>query len=78
MFYSIVRDTGYQLNLTYKNYSQAMQDLVDGHDTKDAELKNALACRASLVGLAGEEAVTRLDESNGFTKLIKQFEVKSQ
>lgn len=48
------------------------------HDTDDAGMKHALACRVSLVGLAGEEAVTRLDESNGFTKLIKQFEVKSQ
>jgi hypothetical protein len=41
-------------------------------------MKHALACRASLVGLAGEEAVRKLDESNGFTELIKQFEVKSQ
>jgi hypothetical protein len=77
MLYTIVRTTAEKLVSDYKDYSQAMHDFADGHDTDDAGMKHALACRGSLVGLAGEEAVTKLDESNGFTKLIKQFEVKS-
>jgi len=71
MLYKIIRDTACKLVSDYKVYCRLMHDLVDDHDIKDDEKNDALACRASLVALAGEEAVTKLDESNGFTKLIK-------
>jgi len=78
MLYNIVRATAERLKSNYDDYSRTMHELAENHETSADKIKHVIACRASLVSLAGDEAVNKLDENNGFTKLIERFSPMSR
>lgn len=71
MLYKLKGNSAQRLVLHCKEYSRTMHALRTDCTQLNDKIADARRYRASLVALAGEKAVSKLDEQNGFTKLVQ-------